>query len=483
MRSLAALVLVLILPDSGRADAWIAEDSLVRAWHRAHPQADADAHLLAGDSMRARINDCSAQLLGSNLLLRGWSMNPNSTPPNWRAQIALPEGCPTESARFHYQYAVMEYLEESWTQAAHHFNKARKLSSDSLFTQECHTSLAACYDKMTERRDSVLWHLEAALRLDPGPTTSPYLLNNIAGVYLDDLNGERALPFIQRALVQEDLPENLAFNLNMNLLNAQHLMGNMTEAAAVYESLKHREVTAGNRLIYVRLLAKYLLASDNYAEYCSMFPRLQGMLAGDTLTSGVAQWMFQPGRRLLNGDTLMEPIEPSLWAAIRWAAEQPIPPQMPVPQPPIQSEPLNPQVPALVALGLMGFIAGRWSNRLRRPKPTNARAEHPIISELIDQIDGDAAPEAMKKNLHKLDALWRLKHQETYRTIQPVEGALTKVEDQVLELIASGRTSKQIAQVLDLSVSYVYNVRTRLRKKLNVPDELQLEQWIHESTQ
>ena len=260
-------------------------------------------------------------------------------------------------------------------------------------------------------------------------------------------------------------------------------MGNMTEAAAVYESLKHREVTAGNRLIYVRLLAKYLLASDNYAEYCSMFPRLQGMLAGDTLTSGVAQWMFQPGRRLLNGDTLMEPIEPSLWAAIWWAAEQPIPPQMPVPQPPIQSEPLNPQVPALVALGLMGFIAGRWSNRLRRPKPTNARAEHPIISELIDQIDGDAAPEAMKKNLHKLDALWRLKHQETYRTIQPVEAALTKVEDQVLELIASGRTSKQIAQVLDLSVSYVYNVRTRLRKKLNVPDELQLEQWIHESTQ
>lgn len=483
MRLLAALVLVLFLPESGRAGAWIEADSMLHAWHRAHPQADAAAHLFAGDSIRARSADCSVQLFGSNLLLRGWSMNPRLTPSNWKERIALPKGCPTESARFHYQYAVMEYLEESWTQAAHHFNKARNLSSDSLFTQECHTSLAACYDKMTERRDSVLWHLEAALRWDPRPTTSPYLLNNIAGAYLDDLNGERALPFIERALVQEDLPENLAFNLNMNLLNAQYLMGNMNEAAAVYESLKHRDVTAGNRLIYVRLLAKYLLACDHYSEYCSMFPRLQGLLADDTLTSGVVQWMFQPGRGLLSGDTVREPIDPSLWAAIRWASEQPIPTREPAPPQPIQSEPTTPQVPAFVALGLMGFIAGRWSNRLRRPKPTNARAEHPIISELIDQIDGDAEPEAMKENLHKLDALWRLKHQETYRSIQPAEAALTKVEDQVLELIASGRSSKQIAQVLDLSVSYVYNVRTRLRKKLNVPDELQLEQWIHESTQ
>ena len=464
------------------ANPWNAADSLLHAWHRERPAANAEAHLAAGDSIRAARGDCSGQLLGANLLLRGWAMQPKLKPTNWRERIALPEGCTPMSARYHYQYAVMEYIDESWSAAARHFNHARKLATDSLFHQECHTSLAACYDKLPNRRDSVMWHLEAALRWGP---TSPYLLNNIAAAYLDDQQGDRALPFIQRALAQEGLPENLAFNLNLNRLNACQMTGNTTEAAAVYDSLKHMEITAGNRIAYVRVLADYLLASNRYDEYCAVHDTLTGLLGGEPLADGAIQWLFQPGRSLL-GDTLRGPITPTQWATIRWASEQPLPPTTePEPQEAAAApeEPASPLFPIIagVLLLLAGVGLGRipWKNRGKPAESGNVK--HPVIAELMRQVKAQDDDEAIIRNLQKLDGLWQLKHQSTYRTIQPAE-ALSMVEDQVLELIAGGRTSKEIAQVLDLSVSYVYNVRARLRKKLNVPDELLLEQWIHEST-
>ena len=413
-------------------------------------------------------------------MLRGWAMNAEARPTNWRERIVLPEGCDPISARYHYQFAVMEYLDEDWTQAALHFHAARALSRDSLFHQECHTSLAACFDKLPDQRDSVMWHLEAALRWGP---TSPYLLNNIAGAYLDDQQGERALPFIQQALAQDELPQNLAFNLTLNLLNAYQLTGQMTQAANVYDSVRQLQITAGNRIVYVRSLAEYLLASNRYDEYCAVHDELADLLDGEALTEGAIQWLFQPGRSLL-GDTLTGPLSMAQWATIRWASQQPDPPATaPLDEAPAledASSPLYPLVAATLLL-LAGVGIGRMSLKKRSKSAATGNVKHPVIAELLSQIKAREDDDAIIQNLHKLDGLWQLKHQSTYRTIQPTE-ALSMVEDQVLELIASGRTSKEIAQVLDLSVSYVYNVRARLRKKLNVPDEKLLEQWIHEST-
>ncbi len=462
------------------AGLWSGADSLLHAWHRERPTADAEAHLAAGDSVRAAQGDCASQLFGANLMLRGWAMNPKARPTNWRERIQLPEGCEPVSARYHYQYAVMEYLDEAWSQAALHFNTARSISSDSLFNQECHTSLAGCFDKLPGRRDSVMWHLEAALRWGP---TSPYLLNNIAGAYVDDQQGARALPFIQRALAQDELPQNLAFNLTLNLLNAYKLTNQMTQAAEVYDSLRQLEITAGNRVVYVRSVAEYLLASNRYDEYCAVHDELAELLTGEALTAGAIQWLFQPSRSLL-GDTLPGPLTRAQWATIHWASQQPVPTAADaVEDVPATEEPAAPLYPIAAAtlLLLAGVGIGRLSLKNRSKPEASSNVKHPIIAELLRQIKAGDDDEAIIRNLHKLDGLWQVKHQSTYRTIQPTEG-LSMVEDQVLELIASGRTSKEIAQVLDLSVSYVYNVRTRLRKKLNVPDELLLEQWIHEST-
>jgi len=212
---------------------------------------------------------------------------------------------------------------------------------------------------------------------------------------------------------------------------------------------------------------------------------LAELLAGEPLTDGAVQWLYQPGRAVL-GDTLSGPLSSAQWATIRWASQQPEPlaaepePLDPAPAP---EEPAPPFFPIIgsVLLVVAGFGIGRISLKKFGKQAPNGTVKHPIIAELLNQIKSGEDEAAIVQNLHKLDGLWQLKHQSTYRTIQPTEG-LSMVEDQVLELIASGRTSKEIAQVLDLSVSYVYNVRARLRKKLNVPDELLLEQCIHEST-
>jgi DNA-binding NarL/FixJ family response regulator len=52
----------------------------------------------------------------------------------------------------------------------------------------------------------------------------------------------------------------------------------------------------------------------------------------------------------------------------------------------------------------------------------------------------------------------------------PSEHALTSHQREILQLIAEGRTTKDIAQLLDLSIKTIETHRTELMKRLNIHD-------------
>ena len=54
----------------------------------------------------------------------------------------------------------------------------------------------------------------------------------------------------------------------------------------------------------------------------------------------------------------------------------------------------------------------------------------------------------------------------------------TPIEEEILRLLANGRTSKDIAILLDISLSHVYNIRTGLRKKFQLSESEDLDAWI-----
>lgn len=51
-------------------------------------------------------------------------------------------------------------------------------------------------------------------------------------------------------------------------------------------------------------------------------------------------------------------------------------------------------------------------------------------------------------------------------------------QEEILRMLANGRTSKEIAILLDVSLSYVYNIRTGLRKKFQLSESEDLDAWI-----
>ena len=59
---------------------------------------------------------------------------------------------------------------------------------------------------------------------------------------------------------------------------------------------------------------------------------------------------------------------------------------------------------------------------------------------------------------------------------------LNEREKEVAAHIASGMTSSEIADLLHVSTKYTYNIRSRIRFKLGVPDEEDLLEWLREAS-
>ena len=59
---------------------------------------------------------------------------------------------------------------------------------------------------------------------------------------------------------------------------------------------------------------------------------------------------------------------------------------------------------------------------------------------------------------------------------------LNEREKEVAGYIASGFNSKEIAQMLNVTTQYIYNVRSRIREKIGVPDQQDLLNYLRAST-
>ena len=289
------------------------------------------------------------------------------------------------------------------------------------------------------------------------------------------------------------MPGNLAFNLDLNLLVAHTAMGEHELAQAVYDRIKLQKITPGNHLKLGVAASEHLFLINDYDAYVKDHRWLSTCFESAQEVEGEYVWLYPPHRERLTGDSVHAPASRREWDILRWSlvTRQRLLEALPANEIPADfadSEEIKEikEVDHRIWLALLlfpfGMLAGWWGRKSPRKRPHSHNNIHPLIQELKLHVEQGAQSSVILEQLNKLDGIWRAKHHEIHRQIKLTDAGLTRVEDQVLELIASGRTSKEIAHVLDLSVSYVYNVRTRLRKKLNVPDELQLEQWIHEST-
>lgn len=63
-------------------------------------------------------------------------------------------------------------------------------------------------------------------------------------------------------------------------------------------------------------------------------------------------------------------------------------------------------------------------------------------------------------------------------TLVDPSGVLKKSEKEILEYIVKDFDAKEISRVLNCSVSHIYNVRSRLRQALDIPNGEQIKEWV-----
>jgi hypothetical protein len=134
------------------------------------------------------------------------------------------------------------------------------------------------------------------------------------------------------------------------------------------------------------------------------------------------------------------------------------------------------------ALLLLGgsvlFLRSRKRQMLTANKSTEAPANNAATIQILEQVermakDGDANLQALISDLRsgELEKLQTIIQERTQSL------SLTEIERQALALFIHGYTGKQVAQMLDRSPGYMYNMRSKLRKTLSLQENQDFQDW------
>lgn len=484
-------ILVLSTVMSGvwaQGEPWLPADQAVHILFKEHrPNTAADFFAIA-DSLAAKNGDCEVEVIEQVMRMNGWTFN--MPPADWEALVTPRAGCDVPCARHRFLAGALHYQAQNWEQAILAFRQAFELSQDSTFRSEALNNLSATYSQRGGTPDSVFIALERALRY-ANAKQSPYILNNLAALQIQQKQWERAKQFIDRIPMNApNLPPNLLFNAQLNHLAIAIRTGKLDLAHGLIDALDTLEVTPGNHCTHARLVSKYYLLSADYEAFAMRYPALQAVVAACDSDQHIWQTeglLYQPWRkRMAARDSSLEPVSREVWAALCWAEKQLLATEMDhlesvrlAADKEVDAAPPAPSLTWLWAFaGALGVGAGCW---LLRKKGTDMEPRAVTRKHLrngLNELRELNPPPALKDAIDRLELEWF--DQEATVALQQSnpELDLSPVEQEVLHMLASGRNSKDIARTMDLSVSYVYNIRGRLRKKLDVPDGVDFDDWI-----
>lgn len=476
---------------NAQGDAWPPADQTVHALFKDRlPRTDADFFAIA-DSLAQHGSTCEDVVAERVMRMNGWTFS--AAPPEWEAQVALPAHCSQlRCARYHFLLGALHYQGQNWEQAIRGFRLASTLSQDSTFLSEALNNLSAAFSQQGQYPDSVFLAMERALRF-ANPAQSPYILNNLAALQIEQKQWERAKQFIDRIpLASPEVRPNLRFNVQLNHLAIAIRTGRLDLARGLVEALDTLEVTAGNACTHARLVSKYFLLADDYEGYALQYASKQSVVATCEATPWQTEGLlYQPWRkRRVAADSVEQPVCREVWAALSWSENQLLAFEMDhvddvrLEAPTAESVPPMDDPPAPWHWrwigGIFGLGAGvaavaflRWKRRQDEHKALSIKRLRQGLKELRELGAGSAVLEA----IDRLESEWlNPGAKESLQRMHP-ELELSAIEEEVLHMLAHGRSSKEIAQILDISVSYVYNIRGRLRKKLGVQDGEDFDNW------
>ena len=107
----------------------------------------------------------------------------------------------------------------------------------------------------------------------------------------------------------------------------------------------------------------------------------------------------------------------------------------------------------------------------------NGENVHKALKEIVRMINNDLKDD---DELKKFKLHFESLQPELFEKLKKIDKKITENDLRMCALINMGLSSKDISQLLNIKHDSVNTVRYRLRQKLSVPEEVELEEFIRE---
>ena len=402
------------------------------------------------------------------------------------------ERCPeTKSISAIYFKGVNEFVRSNYREAISHFKNVRDHlgKMEELYRPLIDLNLGSAYNSLS-MLDSAISFYDAAYE-GYGDREPALVLNNIASVKIKQGKYADAKHYLEMAL-QKLKPEehDVSRLVDINRLQVELELGNRNEAAVLFAILDNNQLPAGNEMQALRTLLGYCIVVDDTAMYYTLSRRFYEVFQyGQTVTDSL---LVEIHKSISLNSTFL----PILWRLGKEAELKTM----------NNAQPLNRssrvdrsvsenyrrlRVTNTVLIGIvLGGIIILIVMLLR--KRSSDRMLKGLIDEARDKLSPDTNVQVIRSALegrgsakHAINALLQMDYALSLQNVSASQernipwDQLDSTETEVLKLLINKKSAKEISQFMNCSVGHVYNVKSKLRRKLNLPDESKaLEKWI-----
>ena len=457
--------------------------------------------------------DCGSLEVWAYFQLLSCAQHPDSTMPDAATfEAKWFQQCEPQGYMFPYLLASVEFLQGNYAAAIMRVDAVlegelpQQVRAEALNIK----GVAQMFSNLPEGARSTFDDLAGY-----GDFLSPQNWNNIAVMFLDHGDVERAQQFIQKGLGHPALGEQDRALLQFNQLLSFTLAEDSSAGSALINASALDTVLQAHESFFLgeenqRRCAEILLDWYLYTDDFDSFEDHEALLKEAWWPSGQAEFDRPIAYHLLLAQDSILGMEWGLSTVQRWKLAQAfeeygVAQFHPTPRVIVaDSKAKSLTRSSRLGWSLVIVLAAACAFLLRKSRSLGAQLKNPagdnnflhpgvkppsdppamptfqtIQSELFAQISDlpDHRQAEIVGTFRRLrSTLWQNKLQDLEMVVD--QFGLSGTETRVLELIVAGNSARDIARMLSMSDSYIYNVRARLRERFQIERGVSLEQWV-----
>lgn len=385
---------------------------------------------------------------------------------------------------FHYYASIGAYLSADYERAIKSLHLALPLveEKDLNFASRIYMNLGSAHNNLAHL-DSAVYYYDACYE-SYGDKAPSIVLNNLASVKMKLFLFEDAIHYLRLAKDKLKPSEtNIARMIAVNELYTLHNLGRAHEADLIFQqAFKDSVLPIGSESAALETLLGYCVYTDDTSGFLSLASRYEEVLDQ------------QGSNKLKVLRVLFHNMDPALWSSVQKGLEF-SPYTGRISSSKVDQE-LSRRYRSLQwttsILGFILFITAIILIGSYMRKNSAEKALRIMVDEVRKDFSQDSNVKLIRKALEgqgsrtqAIRALLDMDYKLSLQRTNQVKGGsipwdlFDATEIEVIKLILDKKGTKEIADLRNCSLGHVYNVKTRIRRKLDLDDSPKaIEKWL-----